>query len=499
VFGLRAAARHYFNKAPEQLSLGEAAMLAGIVKAPTRLAPTENFEAARNRARTVLAAMVDANMITQAEATRALRGVKVRKGRSNLPVGSYFADWIAPQIRAAFNRAYGEVEVWTTLDSQMQLRAQQAVARGLASGGRLNVSQGALVAMRTDGRVVAMVGGADYRRSQFNRVTQAQRQPGSTFKLFVYLAALRRGMTPDSPVVDAPVRIGNWTPENHEGRYAGGPVPLRDAFARSSNVAAARLAAQLGTGPIIDAARDLGVQSPQPNDATIALGTGSMSLMELTAAYAALANGAAPVTPHGILQQQVPAPANRLSRRERDEMLIMLRDVVQRGTGVGANLGPNVFGKTGTSQDYRDAYFVGFSGDLVVGVWVGNDDNAPMRKVTGGSVPTQIFREFMGYAMTRRDFNAAGTVIASEQLFDFGGQFAPPDIEAFPLDGVPPPEGEFDVGPPPLGPEPLDPGRPPAGALAPPPPSVRPQDLDVPPPDEEFEPLEPEGDGGAAG
>jgi penicillin-binding protein 1A len=467
--------------------VGEAAMLAGIVKAPTKLAPTEDFPAARKRAQVVLAAMVDAEMISPADARRALRSVKLQEGRKSLPVGSYFADWLSPQVKQLF-RGYGEVEVWTTLDSQLQLRAQQAVARVMAGAGSMGASQAALVAMRTDGRVVALVGGVDYRKSQYNRATQAERQPGSAFKPFVYLAALRRGMTPDSLVLDAPVTIGGWSPQNHEGRYAGGPVTLRDAFARSSNVAAARLVQQVGVGGVVQAARDLGIDRPLPNDATIALGTGAMSLMELTSAYAGIAAGRAPIEPHGLLQQRVEAPSRALSRREQEGLMILMREVVERGTGTAANLGPGVYGKTGTSQDYRDAYFVGFAGDLVVGVWVGNDDNTPMRKVTGGSLPAQIWRDFMGFAMKRPDFKEPVEIESSEQLFDFGGlDVAPLDTPAVDGELVAPEVG--DVGP-------LEPGAPPPAPLdAPPPPlaappPVRPEALDVPPADAEPEPAD---------
>jgi membrane peptidoglycan carboxypeptidase len=471
VFGLRAAARHFFDKAPEQLSLGEAAMLAGIVKAPTRLAPTVDFQAARDRARVVLGEMVDAGMITEAEAARALRGVKVREGRASLPVGSYFADWISPQVKQAFNRAYGEVTVWTTLDSALQRQAQNAIRRVMAGAGGYDASQAALVALRTDGRVVAMVGGLDYRKSQFNRATQAERQPGSAFKLFVYLAALRRGLGPDSLVLDQPVTIGGWSPENHEGRYAGGPVPLRDAFARSSNVAAARLIQQVGPGAVIEAARDLGVTAPLPNDATLALGTGEMTLLDLTAAYAGVAAGRAPVTPTGLLAE-APETGRPLARREREALLSMLQDVVQRGTGTAANAGPGVYGKTGTSQDYRDAWFVGFAGDLVVGVWVGNDDNRPMRRVTGGMLPAQIFRDFMGFAMRREDFKAPSELQDTPLL----------DLETFSDEGLTTMPDLGLEGPVPLEPPPI-PGEEPA-ELAPPP-QVRPEDLEVPPAEDE--------------
>ncbi|MCR5873420.1 hypothetical protein LRS10_03965 [Phenylobacterium sp. J426] len=320
--------------------------------------------------------------------------------------------------------------------------------------------------MRTDGRVVAMVGGLDYRKSQFNRAVQAERQPGSAFKLFVYLAALRRGMTPDTTVLDQPVTIGGWSPENHEGRYAGGPVPLRDAFARSSNVAAARLIQQVGPRAVIDAARDLGIEGPLPEDATLALGTGETTLLNLTSAYASVAAGRT-VKPRGILADRPRAEGRPLSRRERDGLLVLLHDVVQRGTGAAANAGSGVYGKTGTSQDYRDAWFVGFAGDLVVGVWVGNDDNQPMRRVTGGMLPAQIFRDFIGVAMRREDFAAPSDVEDVPLL----------DLETFSDEGLTSPPDFGGLGDPPLEPPPAPGGAP---TLAPPP-QIRPDELVVPP------------------
>jgi 1A family penicillin-binding protein len=486
VYGLRAAARHYFDKAPEQLSLGEASMLAGMVKAPTRLAPTRDEAAARRRMAVVLGALVDQGKITPADARRAARSVRIREGRIELPVGSYFADWLSPQVRDALGRGYGEVTVVTTLDSQLQTAAQQAVRRHLAAAARQGASQAALVAMRADGRIVAMVGGRDYRASKFNRATQAQRQPGSAFKTFLYLAALRQGMTPDTLVLDAPVTIGDWSPRNHEGEYAGRPVPLRDAFARSSNVASARLIQQVGVSRVIAVARDLGITSPLPNDATLALGTGSMSLLELTSAYAAIAAGAGPVEPRGLLQQAAGGQSRPLGRRERDQLLVLMREAVARGTGAAANASPQVVGKTGTSQDYRDAWFVGFAGDLVVGVWVGNDDNSPMRRVTGGSIPALIWRDFMQVAMRRGDVRLPAELpgdLEEAPLFD---------LEAYDLESPPEAGGDLILPPgvgedAPQGP-PLD-GPAPGPAL---PPAVRPEPLELPPAaDIEPEPAEP--------
>ncbi len=401
VFGLRAAARAFFDKDPEDLTIGEAAMLAGVVKAPSRLAPTEDIKAARAREQVVLNAMVETGVITERQKRR-VRRVRVHEGRSDLPVGSYFADWVSPQAKRSFERAYGEVKVETTLDSRLQRRAEQIIRRRLAYEGRSrNVHQAALIAMRPDGSVVAMVGGRDYADSQYNRAADAHRQPGSAFKLFVYLTALREGATPNHRVLDAPIQIGGWKPENHEEHYRGQPITLREAFARSSNVAAVRILKDVGVGDVIRTARDLGVTSDLPHNPTVALGTGSVTLMEMTAAYAAIAAGEAPVEPHGLKAWKPKRKPKPLPKAERDGMLDLLHAVTTQGTGRAANIGGRSYGKTGTTSDYRDAVFIGFADDLIVGVWVGNDDNEPMRKVTGGSLPAGIWREFMGYALSR--------------------------------------------------------------------------------------------------
>ncbi|MDP2008867.1 MAG: transglycosylase domain-containing protein [Phenylobacterium sp.] len=417
-FGLRAAARHYFNKTPEALSIGEAAMLAGLVKAPSRLAPTENLEGARERMRIVLGAMADTGLITKAQARSAARGVRPYGGRKPIPTGSYFADWVIPQAKAAMEASYGETVVKTTLDTNLQAQAEKILARALDRDGKaLNAGQGALVAMRTDGRVVAMVGGRDYKVSQFNRA-DAARQPGSAFKLFVYLAALREGWTPTSPILDAPVEVSGWKPKNHEVKYAGRMVPLITAFAGSSNVAAVRLAKEVGRDDIVRTARDLGVTEPIPNDLTLALGTGPMSLVQLTAAYAAIDAGEAPVVPHGLASFRKPKTVRKLGKAELAGMRDLLRSATQRGTGIEAAM-PGAFGKTGTTQDYRDALFIGYVGDLVVGVWVGNDDNASMNGVVGGGLPAKIWKEFVSYAVNRDRPKAAlveAPPIATEDL-----------------------------------------------------------------------------------
>ena len=438
-FGVRAAARHYFDKTPETLSIGEAAMLAGMVKAPSRLAPTENFEGARARMLTVLDTMVETGVITQAQARQAARDMHPQPAREKLPTGSYFADWVFPQARAALERGFGETIVKTTLDTRLQAAAEKILDRALERDGQvLHATQGAIVAMRTDGRVVAMVGGRDYKTSQFNRA-DGERQPGSAFKLFVYLTAMRQGMTPTTPILDAPIDISGYTPKNHEGKYAGREVPLITAFAASSNVAAVRLAKQVGRDAIVKTARDLGVTEPIPEDLTLALGTGPMSLVQLTAAYAAIAAGEAPVVPHGLADWRKPARVHKLSTAELASMRDLLRSAVHRGTGVEAAI-PGAFGKTGTTQGYRDALFVGYVGDLVIGVWVGNDDNSAMNGVVGGGLPAKIWKEFATYA-TVGDRPAAPVDDAATAEDPFLGDdvLGPAEV---PVEPVPTPEGQ---------------------------------------------------------
>jgi len=398
VYGLRAAAQHYFGKPPEQLAVGEAAMLAGLVKAPSALNPVDHPQAAAKRQRVVLAAMVAQKLMTPAAAERARR-VRLRVAKP-LPVGGYFADWAAPQVKQALDAQYGLIQVRTTLDTRLQRRAERAVRAWLdGRGRRQGATQAALVAMRPDGAVVAIVGGRDYGASQFNRAVQAKRQPGSAFKLFVYLAALHDGAEPDSLISEAPITVGGWTPRNYEVG-SGGVLTLRDAFARSSNIAAVRLSEAVGRDRVIDAARSLGVSSPLADDATLALGTSEMTLLELTAAYAAVASGRAPVQPYALLDGgDRTGAASALSPRERADLLDLLSAAVEQGTARAARLGQPAFGKTGTTQEHRDAVFVGFTGDIVVGVWVGNDDHSPMQGVTGGGLPAQIWRDFTAGAL----------------------------------------------------------------------------------------------------
>ena len=400
VYGLRAAARHYFNRVPARLTVPQAAMLAGLLKAPSRLAPTGNLAGARARAALVTQAMVDAGYLTQAERNR-LRPARLDvHDDPDATSGTYFADWVLPIARDRAGAVYGEQRIETTLDWRIQRLAEAAVRRA-----PLGQAQAALVAMKPDGSVVAMVGGKNYAKSSFNRAVQARRQPGSTFKLFVYLAAFRAGMTPDDMVDDTPFTSGSYRPANHGGKYRG-RITLRQAFAASSNVAAVRLTQQVGVDNVIKVARDLGVTAPLTEDLSLALGTSEIPLIELAEAYAAVAAGAYPVVAHGLPPEEE-GWFTRLMQRQRrfsENQLAMIRDLLSsaanRGTGSAAALRTSTFGKTGTTQDSRDAIFVGYAGGLVTAVWIGNDDNAPLPGgAAGGGVPARIWRNFMSGAI----------------------------------------------------------------------------------------------------
>ena len=400
VYGLRAAAHHYFNRDPEDLSLAQSAMLAGMVQAPSRLAPTHNLAGARKRSELVLKAMADTGAISRSRAD-GVRPARPVSRSSNVPTGSYFADWVTPYAQQAQDPDFGELKVDTTLDWALQRIAQRAVGQAPAG------AQAALVAMRPDGRVVAMVGGRSYADTPFNRATQARRQPGSAFKLFVYLAAFRSGWTPDSIIEDKPVTIDGWTPNNSDGVYRG-KITLREAFARSSNAATVRLAQAVGRANVMREARDLGITTPLPDRPSLALGTAGVSLLELTSAYAAVLGGRYPVVARGLPQATAPEGLSAIfhgggmldPRRDRAPMLDLLYAAANEGTGKRAALAIPTFGKTGTTQDNRDAVFVGFAGDLVVGVWVGRDDDKSLGKVTGGTVPAKIWRSFMTSALS---------------------------------------------------------------------------------------------------
>jgi penicillin-binding protein 1A len=399
VYGLRAASLHYFYRQPERLTLSQAAMLAGLVQAPNRLAPTRNPQRAAKRAKLVLNAMVATGAIseTKADATP-IASVDVRY-KETLPTGTYFADWAMPQARLEAENGYADQVIRTTLDSRLQSIARNVIARA-----PIGKAQVAMVAMRPNGEVVAMVGGKSYKDSPFNRATQAKRQPGSTFKLFVYLSALQAGMSPDSKVDDSPISEGLYRPKNYGDRYRG-EITLEQAFAQSSNVATVRLYNQLGYSAVSRTAKDLGVESPLARDPSIALGSSGMTLLELTSAYAGVAANKYPVKPRAFVSEEqgwfewLLSGERSFSASTHRGLLDLLSATVNQGTGRAARLSIPAYGKTGTSQDNRDALFIGFAGDLVVGIWVGNDDNTPLKNVTGGGLPARIWRDFMSQAV----------------------------------------------------------------------------------------------------
>lgn len=427
VYGLRAASMHYFYRKPENLRPAQAAMLAGLLQAPSAYAPTRHYERAERRMRLVVQAMVDAGYVTEAEA-RAMRppDLDVRL-KSDLPTGTYFADWALPQARALTETGYARQTLTTTLDARLQ-----EIARRVTNRAPLGKAQVALVAMRRNGEVVAMIGGKDYATSPFNRATQARRQPGSTFKTFVYLAALREGWEPDDRIANTEITQGGYRPRNARGVYSDS-LTLRQAFAQSSNVAAVRLLGEVGSENVIETAQDFGISAAMTKgDPSLALGTSTMTLLELTAAYAGVAANSFPVEPRGFVRpeaswwERLTDGTSSLSRSTHGEMLEMLRAAINDGTGRAAMLSQPNFGKTGTTQDNRDALFVGFAGDLVVGVWIGNDDNSPLPGgMSGGGLPARIWRDFMTQAL---GVSAAPTRQPPRSQPDPGGPVEPLDL-----------------------------------------------------------------------
>lgn len=408
-YGVEAAAQRYFGTSARDVDTYQAAVLAGLLRAPSRLNPDNSTKAAHNRALTVLSAMVDAGYLKPEEA-KTIGGTR-RPGRGNAATPRprvtgetrrYFADWVLERSAGYAGNRGSDLAVETTLDPGLQKLAETAVASVDTKG-----AQVALIALRDDGAVLAMVGGKRYGASQFNRVTTALRQPGSAFKPIVYLPALEAGMTPDSLVRDAPITVDGWTPRNFSGKYRG-EVTLREAVARSLNTVAVRVSEDVGRDRVVQAARRLGITSPLKPHPSIALGAGEVTPLELAAAYAVFANGGFAVAPYGV--SEVRQDGNVVFRRKgansrrvidaeaAAQTTDMLQAVVDWGTGKSAAFGVPAAGKSGTSQDFRDAWFVGYAGNIVTAVWVGNDNNSPMDRVTGSTIPAAIWRAFMAPA-----------------------------------------------------------------------------------------------------
>jgi len=406
VFGLRAAAEYYFGKSVSDLRLKEAAMLIGTLKAPSKYNPRTNLSLAKKRTTQVLNNMMHAGSLKKNILRKhAKYRVKI-KSQLNLQRGTwYFADWIRERAEAYANNVYLNKRVFTTLDPLLQKKAEAALANQLKRVNSNKQLEGAVVVLDATGKVLAMVGGRNYFKSKFNRATQSRRQPGSVFKPVVFLAALSTGLSPETVISDQPLEIGSWRPKNFDGVYRT-QVSLRQALQMSYNVATVRLSEKIGRDLTIKMAHRLGINAKLDDKPSLALGSSGVSLINMTAAYVAISNGGFPVEPYGISSIVTEKGELIYTRREQtatpiasskviEDMNRMLEGVIAGGTGKKANIGRTAAGKTGTSQDYRDAWFIGYSGGLTVGVWVGRDDNRPMRKITGGSIPAKIWGEFM--------------------------------------------------------------------------------------------------------
>ena len=405
-YGVEAASQKYFGVSATQVGLLESAMLAGLLKAPSRLAPNRNPKAAHRRAGVVLDNMVAAGYLKPSQAKQAKRARIRSRPRRRLAGSRYFADWVLEQVPDYVGHSSVNLVVLTTLEPRLQSLAERAVAAVLDRHSRnYRMGQAALVAMTPEGAVRAMVGGRDYRQSQFNRAVQARRQPGSAFKPFVYLAGLESGLTPDSVLLDRPIEIDGWRPRNFNNRKHG-RVTLRDAMARSINTIAVQVSERAGRRRVVETAQRLGITSKIVAHPALALGVNEVGLLELTGAYASFANGGRGVLPHGIREIQNASGQTIykrrgggggpvMSARQLGQMHDMFRAVIDSGSGKRARLDRPAGGKTGTTQKARDAWFVGYTAQLVSGVWLGNDDAKPMRDVSGGGFAARIWRDFM--------------------------------------------------------------------------------------------------------
>ena len=410
-YGVEAASRRYFNKSAREVNLGEAALLAGLLKAPSRLSPARDPEAAEERAQVVLHAMQEEGYITEDEIKSAMSQPPTKARSYWSGAEHYAADMVMDEVTKLLGEVKQDVVVETTIDLSLERKAEEALTAALeGDGAKLNASQAALVSMDATGAIRALVGGKDYAQSQFNRAVTARRQPGSAFKPFVYAAALEAGIRPDSIRSDAPVRIGKWTPENYDQKYRG-DVTVSSALAQSLNTIAAQLVMEVGPEEVVSLAHRMGIEQEMQPNASIALGTSEVPLVELTAAYAPFMNGGYKATPH-IVRRILDTDGNVLHESSYDNpprvlseavvatMNGMLTRAVQDGTGKAARLEYwQVAGKTGTTQSFRDALFVGYTSIMTTGIWFGNDDGTSMKKVTGGGLPAKAWKEYMTDAL----------------------------------------------------------------------------------------------------
>jgi penicillin-binding protein 1A len=412
-YGVEAAAERYFGRPARALSLYESAMIAGLLKAPSRYNPWRDPALAAARAEQVLVNMVAAGFLTEAQAAHAKARRSILVATKTRAQARYLADWVSEQLSGFVGASDRDLKVITTVDPRLQRLAEAKLERLIQEkGAQAQVGEAALVALSPDGAVRAMVGGVDYGKSQFNRATQALRQPGSAFKPFVYLAALEAGLLPSAHFVDGPLAINGWSPRNYDGKYRG-DVTVAEALAHSINTVAVQVAERTGRERIIRTAHRLGLEGAMTPTPSLALGTEEVTLLDLTAAFAPFANGGFGVWPYAI-DRILDANGRELYRRQGSGkgrvvaahhvglMNAMLQDAIASGTGKAARLNRPAAGKTGTSQNFRDAWFIGYSADLVAGVWMGNDDGEPMKQVTGGGLPALLWRDFMAEAHAGR-------------------------------------------------------------------------------------------------
>ena len=413
-YGIEAAAERYFQKDAKDLELGEAALLAGLLKGPSRYSPISSTERAERRANVVLAEMVEMGVITPEERSRAFaEPIRVAKRVANQHA-NYFVDWVDAEVRSLVGDNTEDLIVQTTLDLPIQASAETAVREVVKANRSRGVRQAALVALDGEGRVRAMIGGTDYAENQFNRAVDARRQAGSAFKPFVYLTAMEQGRTPDVVVSDLPIKIGNWEPRNYTGDFRGA-MSMERAVAQSINTVAAQVADEVGRDNVARTARRLGISTKIQTGPSMALGAVEVSPLEMAKAYAPFSNGGVYASPYGIERIRTRSGQVLYERRPSERAPVvanpalgymnrMMRAVVTSGTGTRAALpGYDLAGKTGTTSDYKDAWFVGYTGGFTTAVWVGKDDNTAMQRITGGNAPAEIWRLFMGQALPRLD------------------------------------------------------------------------------------------------
>ena len=402
-YGIEAASQKYFQKSSRDMNLLEAAIIAGMLKAPSRYNPIASAERAKARAKVVLQNMVNNDALTERQMKYALT-LPVGEDKSYKVQGAdYFADWVYREVNDYIGERGNDIYVYTTLDQKIQENAEKILREAVLAAKNRNVSEGAVVVLNKSGEVKAMVGGIDYRKSQFNRAVTALRQPGSAFKPFVYLTALQNGWKREDRIDDVPLSIGKWKPENYDKKYHG-RVTLEEALMKSLNLATVNLSESLSRKDIIRTAKKMGISTPVENTPSLALGTFEVKVIDMAAAYSAIANGGYATWPHAI-KEVYTRDGYQLYQREADtenrildagavkDLTKMLEKVISQGTGRRAKIPGFAAGKTGTTQDYRDAWFVGFTDEYVIAVWVGNDDNSPMNGVTGGTLPAEIWRK----------------------------------------------------------------------------------------------------------